>query len=61
MHTLWIPHDGGEMPEELNGAPFEAKFRNGKTAKYGKNARARWVFHPNSTTPFDIVAYRLLV
>lgn len=60
MYTLWTIHNGGEAPKEIEGFRFEAKYRNGQTAKYGRGAKARWVFHTNSVTPFDIVAYRPL-
>lgn len=63
MHTLWKVNEGhsAEMPEELRGVPFEARYRNGQTARYPISGKARWDFHTNSTTPFDIVAYRFIV
>lgn len=57
MIAEWMKHeDSQEMPAELCGKPFEAKFRNGLTARYPAHAKARWT---SSNYPYDIVAYRI--
>jgi len=52
----WIKHTGSDRPSETFAWPFEAKFRNGQTARYPAGAKSRW---DQGRDPFDIVAYRI--